>query len=193
MNECIDQLLLLFIISVIRSIHWMEIFFMFVLFIKLCCYGAYEQCHLFFSVNKQSFRLSSGEGWSACSNEAILQSGCSVFTFSCTMDWLPSCRYPRFAQSSYLHGTFFTTSRSLFFDCIFQNFFLWLFDWFVQLIRHMRMGKPQCRFMREKPVLKISMVMCRFKCFGNKLIVSLNAYRFYRVVKQLWYFRRFYN
>lgn len=31
-------------------------------------------------------------------------------------------------------------------------------------IRPMRMGRPQCRFTREKPVLKISMVMS-FKCF----------------------------
>jgi len=72
----------------------------------------------FSSVNEQSFRLSSGEGWSACSNEAIVQSSCSVFTFSCTMDWLPSRWYTRFAQSSDLHGTL-QLLTSLFFYCFF--------------------------------------------------------------------------
>lgn len=40
-------------------------------------------------------------------------------------------------------------------------------------IRPMRMGKPQCRFMREKPVLKISMVMHRFKCLVTSWLLSL--------------------
>lgn len=87
----------------------MENFITCLLFIKWCCYGAYDSmsANFFFSsMNKQSFRLPSGEGWGSCSNETVLQPCSPVLAFSCTMDWLPPRRRPRLAQSSYLHGSF---------------------------------------------------------------------------------------
>lgn len=142
---------------------WVKKFVTRVLFIKsgLLCHNV----AVFFWINKQSFGLSSGEGWSSCSDEAILQPGSSVFTLSRPMDWLPPCRCTRFAQSSHLHGTFFTILSSFY---SFSRLIVWLNPF--NCIRPMRMGRQQCRFTREKPVLKISMVMFIQVFLCNKLV-----------------------
>lgn len=52
----------------------------------ILCFAAFFPL-LFF----QGFRFSKGEWWSTYSDETVLQSSGSPFSFSCSMDWLSPC------------------------------------------------------------------------------------------------------
>lgn len=63
-----------------------------------------EYCAFCFSCYSQGIRLPEGDGWSSSSNETVIQSCCSIFPFSCSVDWLSPRWCPWFASSSYLYG-----------------------------------------------------------------------------------------
>lgn len=73
-------------------------FFFFVIisfgFVLICLWASPQKIRgLIFMLLLQGFGLSEGDGWSPSSDETILQSSSSIFSVSCSVDWLsPSWR-----------------------------------------------------------------------------------------------------